>query len=772
MKQLPTLNRRIAVLFGALVVVTSLSLILVSWLSAHDHTRKQIASDLAIGRDVFLNTFRTREEVLLVTAQVLTDDFGFKQAAATGDANTIKSSLINHGARIQADLMGLIDLSGQVVAGTLEDNALASSVRQMDINKIILEGGRSDIISVNGQPYQSILLTVDAPNPIAIAWVGFAIDQSLLKQLSEITRLSVTVTSRANVFPPVSSIDQTLLQTVLSQQNSSIPLMDSLFEYENKYASIQFSLREESQSASDVSVILSQSLEDAISDINTLIADTATISIGAILASILAAIAFSKRLARPIVELNSASRRIAHGDYQSKIAVDPSSVEIASLAQSFAWMQAGIAERESQIRQQAEQDTLTGLYNRAKIVKLIDELEISNADIQVVHISINEFREINETFGFQIGDRCIMSVADITRELGGTAAHLSGAEFIWMPEQVADNGRFAKIAKEFTANLEKNQLNTNVSLSFSTARFPKDADCAKDLLRKLSIAASQARHNRDFIQVYHRELEDIYTKRVQVLHELNQQLSGDADELLMHYQPKMSLSDNTVTRFEALIRWNSQSLGFVSPEWFIPIAEKAGIIIKLSEWVVDRVIKDLSLWDLGGVKIAINLSVHDIHSPDLLNHVLGRLEHYQLPRDSLSFEITESDVMVESDNAINVLKTWNTAGFDLSIDDFGTGHSSLAYVKNLPVQELKVDKSFVLELAQREEDQKIVTLVVDLAKKFNLQVVAEGVEDRESLEFLRGLGCEWIQGYYISRPLHPKDVISWLNSFDFGEKSG
>lgn len=291
-------------------------------------------------------------------------------------------------------------------------------------------------------------------------------------------------------------------------------------------------------------------------------------------------------------------------------------------------------------------------------------------------------------------------------------------------------------------------------------------DEAEDVIRSLSIAASHARITNNNIQYYLPEQEAAYIQRIEVLYELQHLLeSENKDELAMFYQPKMALENDKVDKMEALIRWNSKKLGFVSPEMFIPIAESAGIIKSLSQWVIRRVVRDLSRWQLPEQQIAINLSAQDIVCGDLINYIDDCLAEFNIPMSQLSFEITESDIMSDPQRAINQLNKFVEKGFTLAIDDFGTGHSSLSYIKDFPVQTLKIDKAFILQLDQNEDDQTIVKCINSLANNFGLSVVAEGVENKASLDLLRQLGCQYIQGYYISRPMPAAEVPSWLEQF-------
>ncbi|MEC7633274.1 MAG: EAL domain-containing protein, partial [Pseudomonadota bacterium] len=253
--------------------------------------------------------------------------------------------------------------------------------------------------------------------------------------------------------------------------------------------------------------------------------------------------------------------------------------------------------------------------------------------------------------------------------------------------------------------------------------------------------------------------------------ELKRALASQQNELSMVYQPKIDLQTMKVCSMEALIRWNNSVLGFVPPDEFITIAEQAGLIEQVTTWVMKQTISDLAYFrGMGyGFTVAMNLSTQDIQNKVLLGKLVSLLTQEGLSPEALELEITESDLVADASLAIENLNELTARGFHFAIDDFGTGYSTLAYLKNLPVKTIKIDKSFILSLASDENDQQIVHTVLSLANVFNLKVVAEGVEDVASLEILKDWGCDIVQGYYISRPLSRSDLEDWLQNTPFGE---
>ena len=258
-------------------------------------------------------------------------------------------------------------------------------------------------------------------------------------------------------------------------------------------------------------------------------------------------------------------------------------------------------------------------------------------------------------------------------------------------------------------------------------------------------------------------LEERYERRLQIVAKLKHAIACDSADLSLAYQPKLDLDRMQVYLVEALMRWTDPDFGFIPPDEFIPIAEQSGLINKVTYWVIARAIQDAKTMTEQGlnISIAVNLSAKDLADTRLLNSIREQLENANLPPSALSFEITEGDLVEDANVAIEQLHAYRKQGHKLAIDDFGTGYSSLGYLKNFPVDTLKIDKSFVLELSQNKDDQDIVQTIMQLAEKFDLSIVAEGVEDLASLQYLANQGCTWVQGYYVCRPIALPDLMKW-----------
>ncbi|MGB1907261.1 MAG: putative bifunctional diguanylate cyclase/phosphodiesterase, partial [Spongiibacter sp.] len=266
---------------------------------------------------------------------------------------------------------------------------------------------------------------------------------------------------------------------------------------------------------------------------------------------------------------------------------------------------------------------------------------------------------------------------------------------------------------------------------------------------------------------YDRGLEERYVKRISLVEDLRIAMIDWDAGLSMYYQPKLNLRTGQVEKMEALIRWEHPVRGAVSPEEFIPLAEQAGLIGELSRWIVAQVAAQLAAWRQRDIylQVAVNLSAQDIMRPEMLTYIEEQRERYELPADCLTFEIIESELMENPSEAVVLLQRLRSSGYGLAIDDFGTGYSSLSQLKKMPVNEVKIDCEFVRVLSSDEDDRKIVRSTLALASSFGLDVTAEGVEDEDSLCLLSSWGCEWAQGFYISRGMPGPAVRAWLERF-------
>ncbi|EGX54529.1 membrane-associated phosphodiesterase, partial [Streptomyces zinciresistens K42] len=427
------------------------------------------------------------------------------------------------------------------------------------------------------------------------------------------------------------------------------------------------------------------------------------------------------------------------------------------------------ARAEEQLR-----DPLTGLPNRQWLLERIwtalDDAERIGARSALMLIDLDRFRSVNDTLGHLAGDRLLLQIADRLRlalPRGAEAARLGGDEFaVLLP--VADSTTSAtRVARglvtALSSPLDLDGLTLVLEASAGVAVFPDHAPDAEGLLRRADVAMYQAKRDRTGVEVYESKRDSNTPDRLGLLGDLRRAL--DAGEVELHYQPKVRF-DGQVAGLEALVRWVHPERGKVPPDEFIAIAESSGLMPHLTEYVLDTALGQVARWRSQGlfVPVAVNVSPRDVHTPGFAGSVAARLARHGVPAGALQLEITEHVLLEDPQRAADTLAGLTGHGVKMSLDDFGTGYSSLVHLRRLPVSELKIDRSFVARLAVDTEDAEIVRCTVDLAHSLGLLVVAEGVEDDETWERLRDMGCDAVQGWLVAAAMPPEETTAWLRA--------
>ncbi len=421
---------------------------------------------------------------------------------------------------------------------------------------------------------------------------------------------------------------------------------------------------------------------------------------------------------------------------------------------------------------QAMHDLLTGLPNRTLLRDRLQQLLLgSHRDrrpLSLLIIDLDRFKDVNDAFGHHYGDLLLKDIGQRfvgTLRESDTIARLGGDEFaVLLPG--ADGDTANELARRIIAALEQPFLleghRLDVQASVGIAVYPDHGADADTLLRRADIAMYAAKQSNTGSAVYAFEHDNNSADRIALAGELRDSLSRD--ELVLHYQPQIEYGSGRVTGVEALVRWKHAGLGLIPPDGFIPLAEQTGLIRPLGTWVLNEALRQVSLWQHMGLEIpvAVNLSMRNLHDPELPETIQRLLARWKVPADRLRLEITESSLMADPPRALAILNRVRAAGVHFAIDDFGTGYSSLAYLKRLPVDEIKIDKSFVQQMAGDDNDAAIVRSTIGLGHDLGLNVVAEGVEDRAAWDMLGRLGCDSAQGYYVSRPMSGKEIVRWL----------
>lgn len=421
-------------------------------------------------------------------------------------------------------------------------------------------------------------------------------------------------------------------------------------------------------------------------------------------------------------------------------------------------------------------DPLTGLPNRILVTERIEHSIASakrkNTSIAVMMIDLNNFKEVNDTLGHPEGDRLLIDVAQRLTEAmreSDTVGRLGGDEFAVVLPNINEEDAIIvanKILKYLVPSFSLDDHTLKVGASIGIAMYPEHGDDHTSLIRIADVAMYESKSNKSGVCVYHPELDKYSPLRLSLMDYL--QTAIKEDQLQLHYQPKISLVENKVVSVEALIRWYHPELGWIFPEQFIPIAENSGLINEVTNWVIEKAFKQWREWQDAGlnIQIAINLSARDLINSDLPKYIAELSDKYEMFGDGIKAEITESALMYNPDLVTEIMSDPDMQRLKFSIDDFGTGYSSLSYLKQLPVSEVKIDRSFVSDMVTDDNDANIVKAVIDLVHNLGYTVVAEGVENIETLKQLRLLGCDEAQGYLFSKAIPAEELMEKLKEIE------
>lgn len=428
---------------------------------------------------------------------------------------------------------------------------------------------------------------------------------------------------------------------------------------------------------------------------------------------------------------------------------------------------------ETQIHKLAYYDTLTDLPNRTYFVeKLKEQSKFQNAQdrpFALVALDLDHFKDINDSMGHKVGDMILRNVAKrLQAALPESALIARSGEDEFVVAIPIPDGQDAADLAEMVRNAVRDEpfslfnetFQVRASVGYST--YPEDGADADLVLKHAMTALNRAKEDgRGIIRAYTPDFEAAVQKRLQILRDLR--LALENNELTLYYQPQFDLETGKIIGAEALLRWfDKRNNQFISPGIFVPIAESSGLVVPMGEWVTRTAIKQNKDWQAAGhppIRIAVNVSAAQFKSLDITDFVSDALREIGLDAHYLELEVTESAFMEDVDKTIHILKNLHDMGIEIAIDDFGTGYSSLAYLRQFPIDRLKIDQSFIKNALTNQDDAVITRTVIALAKSLNLRVIAEGVETAEHEAFLKQEGCQEVQGYYYGRPVPPEEFV-------------
>ena len=699
------------------------------------------------------------------------------------------------GERIGASVTAWVDVTRQVRALHGEFDAPGEAAMRAALAPIAsalsATPGTAPVLLVQGRPVQFVAVPVRAP--VLLGWLvmGFPIDQALADDMRAVSGLHVAMVSGA---ADAAGLNTPLVVASTLPAGAKAALADAV-------RAAHISPGDSSDSVESIvvgsetmllhgvplgqggaaRVLLMRSVDEAVARYERLRLLLLVITVIGVCVFAAGSLMTAKRITTPLRALVRASEKLGRGDYSEAPRHTDRVDEVGDLAKAFDHMRLSLASHEQEIRQLAYWDRLTGLPNRAQfrdaVQKAIEHAKAMNnpEPVAVVMLDLDRFKHVNDVLGYAFGDRLLQAVAGrLSKQAVRTGpdgsdmvARLSGDEFaLLLPGSDANAalGVAERIAAAFEQPLSLDDQTVDLAAGFGVACWPQHAAEADALISRAEIAMYGAKRKTTSAMVYAPGIDVGSGETLSLLSELRQAL--ERQELRLYLQPKIELATSRVLGAEALVRWQHPQRGLVPPMQFIPFAEQTGFVRQLTLWMIEETARQWpAMQALGLQRVSVNLSTRDLLDQDLLAKLEMRLRRHGAPNSAFCLEITESAIMDEPQRALAMLNALSQAGFKLSIDDFGTGYSSLAYLKKLPVDELKIDKSFVMGMAADEDDAKIVRSTIDLAHNLGLSVVAEGVETAPILDRLRDLSCDEAQGYYMSKPLPavelPGFVVRW-----------
>lgn len=769
MKLRLSFQARIAGVLIALLLVVICAVFVAVKFATSDAVHSQAQAQLEVGSRVFERLIDLRGRRLRDAVQLLAADFGFRDAVASSDASTIRSVLLNHGGRINASDMFLLGMDGKVIASTepevpegskfIYDQALRNAKRNNQ-SMLIVPGG--------GIPHLLVESTVLAPLPLGRVVMGFTIDSDIAKEMLSLSGLEVSFLTIENGQPGnlISTQPEGMHPSLVALMQSSAGGQMNMTEHADlKFLSQTLTLADSGEG--QVLALLQSPLDKALQAFEPLDQKIFWISLAALLASLIGTLALARSVSLPVRALALAAKRIGDGDYRTPVNMARQD-ELGMLAGAINSMQHGIAVREDQLAHNALHDAVTGLPNRALVMERLGSSIAAERPVALMYLGIDNFKSIHDSVGAEAMDLLLRELGQRLQSglhAGDTVARLTANEFLLLLDHTSSDsavGRGDQLQRLLNEQQHVDGHDIALECCIGIAVYPEHGDAAQELLNRALIARKDAASLPGRLHIYEDGRDLAHQRQISLIRDLRK--APGNGELHLHYQPKLDIRQGHVRQAEALLRWNHPQFGNVSPGEFIVLAERTGSIQLLTTWVISEAVRQVAEWRRRGlfVQLSVNVSADDLLGGDLVGHVTHVLRLHQVPAEQLIFEITESAIMSEPERALVVLNRLRECGISLSVDDFGTGYSSLAHLKRLPVQELKIDQSFVRNLDETSEDAVIVRSTIEMSHNLGLKVVAEGVEYEHSLQLLERWHCDTAQGYLISRPLSAVAFEAWI----------
>ena len=731
----------------------------------------EINNRLTTAKTIFTELFDRRLAYLSAFAETAAKDYGLKEVL-NDDTRSLLIALNNHRKRIDADLAMTVSSEG-IINAQLQKYFVNGSEkirqgfeRETDFRfpDWLDTGQAAHLYMIDDALYQLSLSPVTVGTK-TLGWVafGFQIDHRLADEFMSITGLNTDFIVKYDDMWRLISMSQhdanynaALNLAVQVIENKAPDTYISTYSLITEFDEQELGVAMHGLRANFVALLQKQWWRFLILALLTL------------LVSLTSAYFIAASISKPIKRLVAQAKVIASGDYQQTVTLKDKN-EIGQLADEFNQMQSAVLQREEAIMHLANHDPLTNLPNRNTLNKVLQELTKPSQQqhFMLLHLNLSRLKDVNDTLGHDVGDEVIKELAKRLQYLCLATnfkllVHLGADEFILLADSLAVNDTIAQLQAELEPTFDYQGISLQLQVRVGVAVCPDHSADAKLLLQRADTALHHTRETGKLVQIYQPDLDINTVERLSLINDLKQAIP--AGELELHFQPKLCLKTRAVTHVEALVRWQHPSLGMIPPDNFINIAEQTGQIKALTRWVFTTALAQYNTWQTLNIdlNIAVNISAENLKECDFYQFICQSLMAANVPAKKVTLEVTESSVVEDPEAAIKLLGEFKDHGMKISIDDYGTGYSSLAQLKQLPVHELKIDKSFIQRLEHDEDDQIIARSTIELAHNMGLHVVAEGIEDGFSLNWLADHHCELAQGYYICKPKPAVELTPWL----------
>ncbi|WP_183985122.1 putative bifunctional diguanylate cyclase/phosphodiesterase [Sphingomonas jinjuensis] len=751
-----SLRARLTVLYAGLFTAGLVALTIFAQVMIERSARRTAADELAASGSVYDRLWQERARSLAGAADVVARDFGFRSAVASGDEATIVSALASLSARADVPQAVLIDQGGQVIG-----DAGAAQGRLAALSAAMSDARRDAVIAIGGKASRIVTAPVMAPIEIGRIALIVPLDAQEMRGLERLSSIPLRASVLTRDADGWGGGDGHVAATLPVDTVVTLPGASG-----QSFAMLK--LLPGVASRPDAALLLAYPMDRAM-------APYRSIQFGLVLAGLawlvligIGSGRLARGIARPIAALDHAARRLAAGE-RTEVAVETDD-EVGRLSATFNAMSQGIVEREERITHLAFHDILTDLPNRAFFRQSLDQ-EMARAArsgerLALLYLDLDGFKAVNDSLGHPAGDALLRRVGEQLLELSGHAvvARLGGDEFAIVVQESVDRSRARRLAHDILdsfarpIDVEGQTIPSGTSIGISL--FPDDAATGEALVKNADLALYRAKQDgRGVYRFFEQSLDEAARRRRQIEADLRAAIRTGGLEL--RFQPIVGTGDAVIRGFEALLRWPHPIEGYIPPTEFIPIAEETGLIVALGEWVLHEACRVAADWP-PHIRVAVNVSPLQFRAPGFQAVVLQALARSGIAPTRLEIEITESVFLDGVDAVTDILHKLRAMGVRIALDDFGTGYSSLSYLRSFPFDKLKIDRSFITNIASDESAGAIVKAILDLAGALRMETTAEGVENIEQQSELVSRGCDTLQGYLFSRPIDADAAMALL----------